>query len=136
MNETQIEAINALSALVHQRNVDAGWWTCPRSGEDLRGYKYPDNHLAYANRDVIALIGLAITELSEAIEGVRKNCMDDKLPNRKMAEVEIADAFIRLFDIAGAHGFDLGNAMAEKLAFNAVREDHKMENRKNGGKAA
>jgi hypothetical protein len=70
------------------------------------------------------------------MEGHRKNLMDDKLPHRKMQEVEIADAAIRIFDLAGAMGYDLGAAIVEKLSFNAQRADHKIENRlKPGGKA-
>jgi NTP pyrophosphatase (non-canonical NTP hydrolase) len=79
---------------------------------------------------------LIVSELSEAMEGHRKSLMDDKLPHRKMAEVEIADAAIRIFDLAGAMRYDLGAAIMEKLAFNAQRADHKIENRlKPGGKA-
>ncbi len=40
------------------------------------------------------------------MEGERKDLMDDKLPHRKMAEVELADALIRIFDYAGAYGYD------------------------------
>lgn len=59
--------------------------------------------------------------------------MDDKLPDRKMAEVELADALIRIFDYAGAFGYDLQGAFEEKMAFNATREDHKHEARKIAG---
>lgn len=51
------------------------------------------------------LLMMVITELAEAVEGIRKNLMDDKLPHRKMEEVEMADAMIRLLDFAG--GFKL-----------------------------
>lgn len=62
--------------------------------------------------------------------------MDDKLPHRKMFEVELADAIIRIFDIAAGLGLDLGGAYEEKMVFNANREDHKHENRlQPGGKA-
>lgn len=62
--------------------------------------------------------------------------MDDKLPNRKMAEVELADAIIRICDLAGAMKMDLGAALVEKLCYNAKRADHDLENRKKeGGKA-
>jgi hypothetical protein len=37
---------------------------------------------------------------------------------------------IRIADLAGALGLDLGGAIAEKLEFNATRPDHKPENRK------
>lgn len=81
-------------------------------------------------------IALCHSELSEALEGHRKGLQDDKLPHRSMAEVELADTVIRVFDLAGAMGYDLGGAIAEKLAFNASRADHKIENRKAvGGKA-
>lgn len=55
------------------------------------------------------LLMLVITELSEAVEGIRKDLMDDKLPHRKMEEVEMADAVIRLLDFAGGFGLDLPN---------------------------
>lgn len=72
---------------------------------------------------------LIVSELSEALEGHRKNLMDDKLPHRKMFEVELADALIRLWDLAGAANLDLGGAYIEKMAYNENRADHKRENR-------
>jgi ribosome-associated protein YbcJ (S4-like RNA binding protein) len=53
-----------------------------------------------------------------------------------MIEVELADAIIRIGDLAAYLGLDLGGATVEKLAYNSVREDHKIENRrgKNGKK--
>lgn len=81
-------------------------------------------------------IALCHSELSEALEGHRKRLMDDKLTDRPMAEVELADTVIRVFDLAGAMGYDLGGAIEEKLAYNAKRADHKLEARKaTGGKA-
>lgn len=67
---------------------------------------------------------LIVTEIAEAFEGERKNLMDDKLPHRRMPEVELADALIRIFDYAGEHGYDLGGALIEKLEYNRKREDH------------
>lgn len=79
---------------------------------------------------------LIVSEVAEAMEGDRKDLMDDKLPHRKMLEVELADAMIRIFDLAGFLHLDIAGAMAEKLAYNQRREDHKLENRKaTGGKA-
>ncbi len=81
------------------------------------------------------LLMLIVSEIAEAMEGERKNLMDDKLPHRHMAEVELADALIRIFDYAGAYGYDLQGAYEEKMAFNATREDHKHEARRlSGGK--
>jgi energy-coupling factor transporter ATP-binding protein EcfA2 len=119
------EAINAMVRDIHGRNVTAGWWTDLKTGESLVG-----------KRNFGELLCLVHSEVSEAMEGHRKGLMDDKLPARKMAEVELADTIIRIFDIAGGYGFDLGGALVEKLAYNATREDHKQEVRRlAGGKA-
>ena len=79
------------------------------------------------------LLMLVVSEIAEAMEGERKNLMDDKIPSRKMAEVELVDALIRLFDYAGGFGYDLQGAFEEKMAFNASRVDHTHEARKQAG---
>jgi hypothetical protein len=103
----------------------ANWWIDLKTGEDQR----------MAN-NVPEKLMLIVSEVSEAMEGHRKNLMDDKLPHRPMVEVELADAVIRIFDLAGAKGYDVAGAIVEKLAYNAQRADHKPENRlAEGGKA-
>jgi len=78
---------------------------------------------------------LMVSEISEAMEGERKSLQDDKLPHRRMAEVELADALIRIFDYAGGFGYDLGGALVEKCLYNLQRADHKPEHRAaDGGK--
>ena len=120
-----IEPINTLCAEIHADNVEAGWWTDPRTGASI-----------LETRNVGEILMLIVSEVAEAMEGHRKGLMDDKLPHRPMLEVELADAIIRIADLAGSKGFDLGGAIAEKRAFNASREDHKLENRRApGGKA-
>lgn len=75
------------------------------------------------------LLCLMHSEISEAMEGERKSLQDDKLPHRKMAEVELADTLIRIFDYAAAFGYDLDGAFREKMTYNAIRADHKHEAR-------
>ena len=86
-------------------------------------------------REVATKLCLVHSEVSEALEGVRKGKMDDHLPDRPAIEVELADAAIRIFDLAGALGFDIGSAIVRKLAYNATRKDHTREARAaEGGK--
>jgi hypothetical protein len=118
--------INDLVAYFHGKSKAAGWWEDMATGEDLTKNPY-----------VIATkLMLVVSEVSEAMEGLRKNLMDDKLPHRPMAEVEFGDALIRICDLAGALKYDLGGATVEKDAYNDVRADHKVGNRMlAGGKA-
>jgi len=91
--------------------VNDKWWRDPKTGQRIE-------------RNKGELLCLIHSEISEAMEGERKNLMDDKLPHRRNAEVELADALIRIFDYAGAFGYDLQGAVADKMEYNAVREDH------------
>src|SRR5579859_4829409 len=108
--------INDMAIMIHQRNVAAGWFHNINTGEPL-------------NRNIAEMLCLIHSEVSEALEGYRKNLNDDHLPHRKMCEVELADTFIRLLDLAEYLGYDLGGAVMEKLAYNLNRADHKRENR-------
>lgn len=71
------------------------------------------------------LLCLIHSEISEVLEGVRKNAMDSHLPHRRAEEVEMADAFIRMMDYCGEYGLDIEGAVLEKMDYNANRADHK-----------
>jgi len=78
--------ILAMADRVHTANKK--WWQDLETGQPIE-------------RNVGELLMLCVSELSEALEGDRKNLMDDKLPHRKMIEVELTDAMIRTLDIIG-----------------------------------
>lgn len=113
-------SLNEWSKTIFQNNKN--WWTDLKTGEPL-------------NRNKGELLALIHSEISEALEGARKNLMDDHLPHRKMEEVELADAVIRIFDYCGGFGLDLEGALKEKLEYNKTRKDHSIEERlKENGK--
>ena len=132
MNQLKFQKVkDAGQDLTHYCHEAAKDWWIDADGVDVR--TYPKKHLLTW---IMSKLMLSVSELSEGMEGVRKGLQDDKLPHRTMLEVELADCIIRCFDLGGGLGFDLGSAIAEKMAFNAQREDHKRENRHTaGGKA-
>lgn len=120
------DGINTLAHTIYGDNVSVGWW----DDSDRHGGTVSDKYM------VPTKIALAHSELSEALEGNRKGLRDDHLPHRDMEEVEYADTIIRILDICGHKGYDIGGAVMEKLAYNATRADHKREARSApGGKA-
>lgn len=129
-----IEQLRELQKSIHDNNVKAGWWNDIGTGTDLA--EEVRNKTRFGKALIAEKLCLVHSEVSEGMEGVRKNLPDDKLPHRPMIEVELADAVIRILDLCGALQLDLSGAIYEKLEFNAVRPDHKIENRsKENGKA-
>ena len=121
MNDLK-NAFDLIQNVAHGAAVEAGW------------YKNLDG--SPRARNIGEILCLIHSEISEAMEGHRKNLPDDKLPHRKMIEVELADAVIRIADLSGYLGLDVGGAIVEKMAYNATRADHKLESRNAvGGKA-
>lgn len=126
-------AINEVVMICHSASQNAGWWAHYDAIEQLDTNPEMKEFLQISVHG--SKYALMHSELSEGLEGLRKNLKDDKLPHRPMEEVELADNVIRAFDYAGKRGFDLGGAILEKLSFNAVRSDHNMNNRlADGGK--
>jgi hypothetical protein len=112
--------LNDYAAECHAANDR--WWRDPETRKPIQ-------------RNFGELIALCHSELPEALEGNRKNLQDDKLPHRRMDEVELVDCLIRIFDLAGASGMDLQGAYSEKMEFNARRHVHTFEGRlAKGGK--
>lgn len=107
-------SLNDYAAKCHEANIQ--WWKNPATGEPI-------------TRNKGELLMLMVSEIAEAMEGERKNLMDDHLPHIKSVDVELADLLIRVFDYAGAFNIDLQSAYDAKMAYNANRADHKAEAR-------
>lgn len=116
INPEEIAALRSIQKKCYLQSAWMGWHSKPR--------------------DFGTLIALMHSELSEALEGNRKDKMDDHLPERKQEEVEFADCIIRILDACGKYNWNVADALAEKLNYNRVRSDHQLKNRmKSGGKA-
>jgi NTP pyrophosphatase (non-canonical NTP hydrolase) len=106
--------LDSLASYCHELAKTAGWWK-------------PSD---YVDPNVIGTkFALIHSEISEALEGYRKNINDSHLPNRSSIEVELSDALIRIFDLAGALKLNLDAAFCEKIDYNLTRQDHKLEER-------
>jgi NTP pyrophosphatase (non-canonical NTP hydrolase) len=87
-------------------------------------------------RNVGEALCLIHSEISEAMEGFRRARMDEHLPDLPSIAVELADALVRIFDLAGGMTLPLGEAFARKLHYNMTRPDHSLAARTApGGKA-
>lgn len=129
MQETK-DFINNLSREIYQANKVKGFW----SSRELIPYNMKeasasDGEFIFSPQDIKAvqkafnaqMLALIHSEISEALEADRKDLMDDKLPYRLGLEVELADAFIRICDMAGGLGISLGDIVYEKLNYNKTR---------------
>ncbi|PHR58822.1 MAG: hypothetical protein COA47_10130 [Robiginitomaculum sp.] len=115
--EKVTDALVLLTETCHGLAKEGGWWP---EGEE---------------RDVGNMLMLIVSEVAEALEGDRKDLMDEHLPHHKMFDVEMADVLIRSFDIIGGLLADTAIAFPEKLLYNINRADHSKEARAaKGGK--
>lgn len=113
------KTLNEIARKIHAINKDKGFW---------------DNE-----RNVGEMLMLVVTELAEALEAHRKGRMvDGDLIKRFSVEEcnnayftayikdkfedEIADAFIRLFDLCGGLGIDIDTHIRLKVEYNKSRE--------------
>lgn len=120
--EGLLKNLNKLSETIHYNNGEAGFWDEPR--------------------ETGTLLMLCVSELSEALEADRKGKHTEQLDLlwaksttdekhlyqehftekiKDTFEDEIADTFIRLFDLCGAFDIDIESHILLKLGYNKTR---------------
>ena len=91
----------AMQDVVHSNARQKGWWDEERNDAEA--------------------IALMHSELSEALEALRKgNPQDNKVPFDNLT-VELADCIIRIMDFACAKNLPLAEALVAKHEFNTTR---------------
>lgn len=103
--------LDALAARIHEGNVERGFYDDEPHGE------------CAPVTELIAKLGLIVTEVAEAIEAVRAPWPQpsEKVPEATCEEEEIADVLIRTLDYAAYRELRLDLAVERKLEANARR---------------
>ncbi len=125
--------LNQLRDHCHNISLAAGWY---RNYDGINISAQPPHSAAeqeYVQGVACTQFALIHSEISEALEGYRKDKKDDHLPDLPAVDVELADALIRIFDLAGYLGCDLATAVERKMTYNATRKDHTKEAREAPG---
>lgn len=110
------DAINELCNRAHRNAVNKGFWDAY--------HEIPASpHQTELEKSILGCkIALIHSEVSECLEYLRKlGKKDDHLPQFEGTVVELADAMIRIFDLAGAMKWPLADALLAKMNYNASR---------------
>lgn len=105
--------------VVYKDNAAKGFWT----ERKIASFNVTKN----TGVDVLRMsdmeqLGLIQTEVAEAMEARRNGNPPDKhLPDFSALEVELADACIRILDMAAGRGLDVAGAIVGKVRFNRTR---------------
>ena len=109
--DTLAADINRLAGICHEEMSGNGRWR-PSPSRPMK---------ELGANSVLETFAFLHRSLGDAMTGHCRQLPDRHLKNRRMVEGELADVMIRLGDLAGQLGIDLGGAVVEKLELNRGR---------------
>jgi hypothetical protein len=114
--------LNQLAKRISDMNRKKGFWDLYErlAGQELANPS--ESIYGECMRHVEATkIALIHSELSEALEALRTDAADDKLPEYDGASVELVDTLIRILDYCGFFAIDVDEIVQKKLEYNQSR---------------
>lgn len=109
----ELSELNQLATEIHENAVNHGWWDYPPRERSI---------------EIPTKLMLVVTELSEAMEELRNGSIDGIRLNYDSEHgkpegfgIELADAVIRILDLASALGIDMDLAIRMKHEYNKTR---------------
>lgn len=116
-----IKVLKLIQDDIHETAKNKGWW------DDHERM----THIDWVGKDFdkdfpdlmfkMARIMLVVSELSEAVEHLRKSESDDMLPQFDGFTLELADVLIRIFDMCGRFKLPIAEALLAKMEYNKGR---------------
>ena len=114
-----VSAWEYMQRKAHTNAINKGWWEKRDKAVEVLNAAGLG---AYGKQLVMSqAILLEHCELSEGVEGMRKDLKDDKCPEFDMVVVEHADVIIRMLDLAEKNQWPLAEAIIAKMKMNEGR---------------
>lgn len=113
--------LQEVSKIASARARAKGFWDDRDVVRKVPEFQKNDRGTLFVVSEALALIH---SEASEGLEAVRAGGMeqsDDKIPAYRALDAELADVIIRICDLNGGLGLDVGSALAAKMTMNKGR---------------
>lgn len=122
--EDIVYVLEMLTEECHQNSARKGFWTDDYT--ILKHLEESDDAAPLKKHRVNVMatrLMLIVSELAEGLEAIRHgNPSSEHIPDFDGLSEELADVIIRVCDLAGYLGLNIGNAVVAKMDYNAGRE--------------